>query len=47
MLPIPPAPALFDQLMIDVHTIGQNPIGQCALVFVLAVSLGDDIFPED
>ncbi|MEO7860301.1 MAG: hypothetical protein ABIU05_07615 [Nitrospirales bacterium] len=47
LLPIPPAPALIDQLMIDVHTIGQDHIGQCSLVFVLVVSLEDDIFLED
>ena len=33
--------------MIDVHTIGQDHIGQCSLVFVLVVSLEDDIFLED
>ncbi len=44
---MPPALAFFDQLMIDVLTIEQDHIGQCALVFVLSVSLEDDIFLED
>ncbi len=39
--------ALFDQLMIDVHTIGKDHIGQCVLVCVLTVSLENDICPED
>ena len=47
MLLRPPVLALFDQLMIHVHTIEQDHIGQCALVFVLAVSLEDDIFPKE
>src|SRR5262249_36590213 len=46
ILSIPPAPAIFDECVIDVGAIPQNHIGECSPVLVLAVSLEDDIFPE-
>jgi hypothetical protein len=46
-LPIPPAPAAFDQRMIDVGAIEQEHVSKGAPVLVLAVGLEDDIFPED
>ena len=47
ILPIPPAPAFFDECVINVGAIQQEHISKSAPVLVLAVGLEDDIFPED
>ena len=49
ILPIPPAPApaVFDECVIDVGAIKQEHVSKGASVLVLAVGLEDDIFPED
>ena len=47
ILPIPPAPAVFDQRVIDVGAIGQEHIGKGAPVLVVAVGLERDFLPED
>ena len=47
VLPVPPAPAIIHELMIDVGTIREKDIGQRPPIFVLAVSLEDDISSED
>ena len=47
ILPIPPAPPLFDECVIDVGATRQEHMGKGAPVLVLAVGLKDDIFPED
>jgi hypothetical protein len=46
ILPIPPAPAVLDQLLIEAHPIGQNHILDGALVLVEAVSLEGYVFAE-
>lgn len=46
ILPVPPAPAVFDQRVIDVGPIGQEHIGNGALVLVFAVRLKRDLFPK-
>ena len=46
VFPIPPAPALFDQVMIDVRSIRQDHISKDALVPVLAAGLNGDFLPE-
>ena len=46
ILPIPPAPAVFDQRVIDVGPIGQDHIANGALVLVVTVSLDGDFLPE-
>ena len=46
ILPIPPAPALFDQGVVDVRAIGQKQIGNGAPVLVLAECLKRD-FPAE
>ena len=47
ILPIPPAPAFFDECVIDVGAIQQEHISKGAPVLILAVGLEDDIFPKD
>ena len=47
ILPIPPAPTVFDQRVVDVGAIEQKHVSKGAPVLVLAVGLKDDIFPED
>jgi hypothetical protein len=47
LLPIPPAPAVFDQRVIDVGPIGQTHLGKDAPRPIAAVGLEDDVFPED
>ena len=47
ILPIPPAPAIFDEFVIDVGTIGQEHIGKGAPVLVLPVGLEHDFFAKD
>ena len=47
ILPIPPAPAVLHQLMVDVCSVGQEYIGECASMLVLALGLEDDISSED
>jgi len=42
ILPIPPAPACFDQLVIDVRATQQEHIGKRAPVLVEAVGLDGD-----
>ena len=46
VLPIPPAPALLDEFLIDVRAIRQEHIGKRALVLVVAVRLERDFFPK-
>ena len=46
ILPIPPAPAVFDQRVIDVGAIRQEHIGKGAPVLVEAVRLERDFFPK-
>jgi hypothetical protein len=46
MLPIPPAPALLDEFLIQVYPFRQDHLFNCALVLVLAVSLRRDFFPK-
>jgi len=46
ILPIPPAPALLDVFLIDVHAIGQDHVSKGACVLVLAVGLDGDFLPE-
>ena len=44
--PIPPAPALLDEFLIDVCSIRQDYVSKGALVLVLAVRLKRDFFPK-
>ena len=44
--PIPPAPALLDEFLIEIHAIGQEHISQGALVLVMAVGLDRHVLPE-
>jgi hypothetical protein len=43
---MPPAPAVFDQRVIDVGAIGQDHVSNGALVLVEAIGLKCDFFPE-
>ena len=47
ILSIPPAPAVFDQGMVDVGPIEQAYIGKGASILVEAVRLERDLFSED
>ena len=47
ILPVPPAPAIFHQFMVDVGAIRQEHIGNGAPVLVEAVSLKRDFLPID
>jgi hypothetical protein len=47
ILPIPPAPALLDEFLIEVHPIGQKHISNGASVLVLAEGLKCDLLPID
>ena len=47
VLPIPPAPAVFDECVVDVRAIAQEHVSQRAPELVLAVGLEDNISPED
>jgi hypothetical protein len=47
ILPIPPAPDVFEQRVIDVGAIRQDHISKGAPVLVVAVGLDGDFFPED
>ena len=47
ILPIPPAPAAFDQRVVDVGAIEQEHVSKDAPVLVLAVGLERDVFTED
>ena len=47
ILPIPSAPTVFDQLMIDVGAIRQKHIGKGAPILVLAMGLARDLLPID
>lgn len=44
---MPPAPAVFNQRVLDVGAIGQDHISNGAPVFVLAVRLERNVFPKD
>jgi hypothetical protein len=46
MLPVPPAPAIPDQRVIDVGPFGQKHIGNGAPAFVLAVGVQRDLISE-
>ena len=46
VFPIPPAPAVFDQRVIDVGPIGQTHIGKGVSRPVAAVRLEEDFFPK-
>jgi hypothetical protein len=46
ILPLPPAPALSDEFLIEIHPIGQEYIGNRALILVVAISLERDFFPK-
>jgi hypothetical protein len=43
----PPAPATFDQRVIDVGAIGQEHLGKDSFVLVFALDLGGDFFAMD
>ncbi len=45
ILSIPPAPALLDEFLIEIHSIRQDYFANRALVRVLAVRLKGDFFP--
>jgi hypothetical protein len=45
--PMPPAPTVFDELVIDVDPIRQKYIGKRPSILVLPVGLKRDFFPED
>jgi len=47
ILVIPPAPAVFNERVIDLGGIGQEYIGKRALVLVCAVSLERHILTKD
>ena len=44
MLPIPSAPALLDEFLIEIHFIGQEHVSNGALVLVVTVGLERDFF---
>ena len=46
ILPVPPAPALLDEFLIDVGAILQEYIGKCAPILVVAVGLDRKVFPK-
>jgi hypothetical protein len=46
ILPIPPAPTVFDEFVIDVGPIGQQNIDNGVRVLVLPVSLDRNVFAE-
>lgn len=46
VLPVPPAPAFFDECVIDVGAIGQEHIGDRAPVLVLAEGVERHLFTE-
>jgi hypothetical protein len=46
IFPIPPAPAVFDERVIDVGPIGQEHIGEGAPVPVETVGLDGIVFPK-
>ncbi len=46
VLPIPPAPALPDEFVIQIHPIGQDHLSQDAFVLVKAVCLDGDFFTK-
>jgi len=46
ILPIPPAPAVFDQRVIDVRTIFQDHISNSSVILVLAECLERDFLPK-
>jgi len=43
---IPPAPALLDEFLIEIHPIGQDHVSKGALVLVVAVSLDRNFLAE-
>ena len=43
---VPPAPALIDEFLIEIHAIGEDHIAKGALVLVVAVSLKRDFLPQ-
>ena len=47
ILPIPPAPALLHEFLIEIHPIRQDHVSKDALVLVVAVRLDRDLFLED
>jgi hypothetical protein len=47
ILPIPPAPAVFDQCVIDISSIRQKHIGKATTVFVLAMGVKRDFPSKD
>ena len=47
ILPIPPAPAVFDECVIDIGAIKQEHISKGAPLLVLAMGLEDGNSPED
>lgn len=47
ILRVSPAPAVFDQFMGDVGSIGERRISNGAAVFVLAVDVKGDFFAKD
>jgi hypothetical protein len=46
ILPIPPAPTIFDQRVIDVGAIGQDHVSRGAFVLVVTIGLECDFFTE-
>ena len=46
ILLIPPAPAVFDQRVIDVRAVGEQHISKRTSVLALAVCLEPDLFPD-
>jgi len=46
ILPIPPAPALLGEFLIEIHVFEQNYIGNGTSILVVAVGLDGDIFPK-
>lgn len=46
ILPLPLAPALSDEFLIEIRPIGQEYIGNRAFILVVAISLERDFFPK-
>ena len=47
ILPIPPAPAVFDQRVVDVRSVRQEHVSKSSPVLVETVSLERDFFSKD
>ena len=46
ILAIPPAPALLDEFLIEIHAIGQEHVSKGACVLVVAVRLDGNLFAK-